>query len=93
VYSRPGCGARAARYHRGMRERRKSAAAPLVAAFFLTVMLPLCYVLSIGPASRLVSRERLDPKVHGVIYAPLFWCRSRSTAFEQFLEGYVDLWL
>jgi len=75
-----------------MRNEQKAATGPLVAAILLAVVLSVCYVLSIGPASRLVSRERLNLRVYKVVYAPLFWCR-RSKVCNQLLESYVDLWL
>jgi hypothetical protein len=76
-----------------MVKERRSAVGPILLTTLLICLFPLSYVLSIGPASRLVSREQLSVKVYEVTYAPLFWCRSRSKAFEWFLEGYVHLWL
>lgn len=75
-----------------MRSERVSTAWRIVVAICVSLPLPVGYVLGIGPAARLVSREQLSVEAYSMFYAPLFWCR-RSPVCQQLLESYVDLWL
>jgi hypothetical protein len=61
-------------------------------AIILAALLPLVYVLSLGPASYVVTRR--GKGMHGVrtAYAPLFWVYQRFTLVRSPLEWYVDFW-
>lgn len=59
---------------------------------FLAVV-PLLYVLSIGPAAAWVSRSNngLGADVLTKVYAPVIWLHDH-TVLKEPLEAYVELW-
>lgn len=59
----------------------------------LAVVVPVLYVLSIGPAAALVSRTNngRDAGVLTKIYAPVIWLHDH-TILKKPLEAYVKLW-
>lgn len=61
-----------------------------LAAFAL--LLPLIYVLSIGPVAMLCTRYNWDSDLPEKIYAPVFWLHEH-TALKKPLEYYVELWI
>jgi hypothetical protein len=75
-----------------MRNERASTVVRIIVAVLLTLPLPMGYVVSIGPAARLVSREQLSVEVFSKVYAPMFFCR-RSAVCNRWLESCMDLWL
>lgn len=73
-------------------ERSKRGAAPL--ALVGLFLLPVLYVLSLGPAVWLYNAQQGQgpaAEVLETIYAPLGWLHE-NTPFQGPLEWYVDLW-
>ncbi len=61
------------------------------AAIAIVAMMPVLYVLSIGPVAALAERGVIPPLVAINFYQPVFWlCQYR--AFEMPLERYLELW-
>jgi hypothetical protein len=62
---------------------------------WILLMLPVLYVLSIGPAAWWVNRS---PRSYGVslavewFYAPLSWLITERTPLMKPLQMYIDLW-
>lgn len=69
--------------------RRSSPLAALVAAAIL--LLPVTYVLSVGPAVWLFDHGFLGEWA-GVIYAPLEYLHSHCKPAAGVLDWYVELW-
>ena len=57
----------------------------------MLVILPLLYVLSFGPACRLVNEEFMSIETLGVIYSPLLWAGNKFQTFGDFLIWYAGL--
>ncbi len=57
------------------------------------VVVPLLYVLSIGPVAALVSRSNNGASAGTLrkIYAPVIWLHDH-TVLKKPLEAYVELW-
>jgi hypothetical protein len=66
-------------------ERRSKWPAVVLAAMFL---LPMLYVLSSGPASRLVSSGRISIVTYVSAYRPLYWAANSSETIEDMLICY-----
>jgi hypothetical protein len=60
--------------------------------YVLTVaLLPVLYVLSIGPAARLYPNQA--PQAVRTFYAPLLALAEQNHALRAALKGYIRLWL
>jgi hypothetical protein len=70
------------------RERGRGCA---VAAAVGVLLLPLLYVLSIGPASWAVNMEYITLAQRDWFYAPVLW--PHDLDFSEWLTWYVSLWL
>jgi len=68
--------------------RGSTAAAWLVLA---SMLLPVLYVLSIGPAIRLLSHSQYVGYA-AAFYAPLDWLSMACKPFDDALRWYVSLW-
>lgn len=77
-----------------VRGRKRHGVGWSVAVLIVLVLLPLPtgYVLSVGPAARMVSQEQLSPALFAKMYAPVFVCR-RLVIANRVLEHYMNLWL
>lgn len=76
------------------RERGSGAALVLVLAV-VVVLLPLLYVLSIGPAAWLVNTGRLNGDEGSPtyrFYSPIIWAADNYEPIEQALGWYFSLW-
>ena len=65
-----------------------------IAAAGAIVVLPIVYVLGVGPAFWLLVGG-LSPFTHQALlaaYSPIFWLASRWESFSDLLNWYVDLW-
>jgi hypothetical protein len=56
------------------------------------LLLPVLYVLSIGPMSALAFGNGAAPRWYFVLYAPLLWICNYCDPFDSFLAWYVMLW-
>lgn len=69
---------------------------PAVAVLALLLMLlPVLYVLSIGPAVWLHDRGLMSnglDEIAEVVYAPLDWAADASPLIEDPLDFYIELW-
>ncbi len=58
---------------------------------FAVFLLPVLYVLSIGPVAMIVEKMGIDRGPFQVFYVPVIWLHDH-TFLEQPLEWYVSLW-
>ncbi len=70
--------------------KSQGSGAVVVCILMLVVLLPVLYVLSIGPLVRWYPNEL--PRWALVFYAPLIWLDENSEAFREFVTWYADLW-
>ena len=72
------------------RQENRSGCA-IVAASGL-VLLPLVYLLLIGPVAWLVDHQKMPGWLAEGIYAPVIILAEWSPAFMRILEWYIELW-
>ena len=65
---------------------------PIVAGSVLLILLA-AYVLSIGPAYRLVFDGYLDPSWLSRLYFPINWLCDKVGVLGALLQWYIDLWV
>jgi len=65
----------------------------VLAAIAVVVLVPLLYVLSLGPAIRLLNQEGVPPQVWNTYYGPAGMVASHSDAFARALQAYSRLWM
>ena len=58
----------------------------------LMVGLPVCYVLSVGPAAVLLKRAIVSREVFETVYSPVLWF-GEKTDTRNALESYAYAWL
>ena len=63
-------------------------------AVLIVALLPILYVLSVGPAAMLISTTESGElvSVFLVVYYPLNWLHD-NTPLREPLEAYVELWV
>ena len=71
------------------RPKSRLAPAMIVAAVLL---LPIAYVLSIGPAYRLAATGRLDQATFSTVYAPVKLAYDQSNWLHDAVNWYAHLW-
>lgn len=72
------------------KQRRGGVAAAVVGmAFFL---MPLLYVLSVGPAAQFYAGQQPPPWVMN-FYAPIEYLANALPMFEATIEWYIDFWV
>jgi hypothetical protein len=77
-----------------MEEKRGNAgAAWIVVALLIALLLPVLYVLSVGPVVAMVQPNSNEPAWFATVYAPLIWLDQNSTAASSFFEWYVGFWV
>lgn len=69
-----------------------SAAAVVVVMLVTMVLLPLLYVLSVGPVIMMIERGVLDTEFWAWFYGPLEWLHDHVAFIRPFLDWYVRLW-
>jgi len=69
-------------------EPRTRLPAFIAGAIFL---LPVLYVLSIGPTAGLALNKR-SGRVYVAIYAPILWAAERSETVSDILYAYMQIW-
>jgi hypothetical protein len=75
--------------HEGKQGRSAAGAIALV----FVVLLPLFYVLSIGPAAWMMKHKHIpDNGTIETIYFPLMWLHENVNIARQLLEWYVAIW-
>jgi len=57
------------------------------------VLLPIAYVLSIGPVAWLAQRGYVPHRVYGSIYGPLYVIASYCEPIQDALLWYLHLWI
>jgi hypothetical protein len=70
------------------RERRSIWATVTIAV----LLVPILYVLSIGPANWLIIRGVVGSEPLAVVYAPIDWMANRSEPFTEAVMWYLDWW-
>lgn len=74
-------------------EPKRDGRGALVAAIGLSlIVVPLLYVLSVGPAARAAVAGILPESIFEVLYAPLEWLRAVWPAFHDATDWYAQLW-
>lgn len=73
------------------RDQRKSNNPLVTWLVILLLLLPVGYVLSVGPFFWLVKHRYLDNSV-GVVYVPLGMLRIHCPPFKAVLDPYTDWW-
>jgi hypothetical protein len=73
-------------------EREKSGGGAMAAALvtFLLLM-PVLYVLSLGPAIWYVNRGN-EPGIFETIYYPIAWLYENCEPAQPLLDWYVEIW-
>ena len=56
------------------------------------LLLPIVYVLSVGPVFAIAERFRLRAEPLLLVYAPVTWLH-RNTPLKRPIEMYVDWWI
>jgi hypothetical protein len=59
----------------------------------IAVLLPLVYILSVGPAIFLVIKFPSLGRPATTIYQPLIWLNNKNTLLKQPLEKYEEFWV
>jgi len=72
------------------KQQGRSAAGVVV--LVCVVLLPVFYVLSVGPAAWLVKHKCLPETIVDTIYLPLLWLHENVKPARYLLEWYVALW-
>jgi hypothetical protein len=75
--------------------KRGGGAVAVMALVAVLVLLPLLYVLSIGPVAYLSERGLIEYRAGSPIvlfYVPLFWATRQSELFHDVLTWYIELW-
>ena len=75
-----------------MSEERKHKSRGLSIVIAVAILLPLLYVLSIGPAYVIYVKHPTCWPIVEKIYLPLLWLRSHNTAFRDLMYRYIELW-
>jgi hypothetical protein len=60
------------------------------------VLLPMLYVLSVGPVAWMITGGRIDPSwkpAVDVAYTPLEWVAEHVPVVGPAIQGYVELWV
>ena len=66
----------------------------IAAAYAFAALLPVFYVLSIGPYAGLYWRGYVSESAHGTlqdVYSPVFWLAKKSRKTQAALDWYLDL--
>jgi hypothetical protein len=77
-----------------MSEKRKTAAAPFIIATVL-ILLPVLYVLALGPIHWLQLRGYIHEPVTDwltVAYRPLEWAVKTSPVCREWMDWYCSFW-
>lgn len=75
-----------------MGAKRESAATAWLIVGVVLVAVLLFYLLSVGPAARLVQNGYLDLEIYRAVYAPLQWL-SQWPSFRDILNTYTHWWV
>ena len=57
------------------------------------VLMPIFYVLSVGPAIMIDQRVGRLPRWVGTFYAPLQWLCNHQPVMRKPIDAYVQLWI
>jgi hypothetical protein len=71
-----------------MKEMKESGYAAIVAA---TLLLPLGYVLSVGPAGWLANHDYISVATWDAIYYPVVWASNKADWSRDVLRWYTNL--
>lgn len=55
-------------------------------------VLPVVYVLSLGPGLLLCRHNLINNDVYRVCYHPIFWMMDHEPLVRYAIEGYLGLW-
>jgi hypothetical protein len=70
-------------------QTRGSGTAPLLLA--ILILVPILYVLSIGPVVAVVEKTGTGREAVVIFYAPVIWLHD-NTPLEKPLEKYAEFW-
>ena len=77
-----------------MRDKRGSAAPPILAVFAIVLaVLPILYVLSVGPAAWLISEDYISNDSAELFYAPIIAVAESNSWLQGTFEHYIRLFI
>lgn len=74
------------------REQKRGGARCAIGCGVLLILVPVLYVLSLGPAVWIGDHYELTRDVITAVYYPLFLLAKRFEPIKQMLDWYVGLW-
>jgi hypothetical protein len=77
----------------GMDKRPQSRSNGTAAIAIGLLLLPILYMLSVGPAIWLCNRGAITRRQLFTAYAPIAWIEGRNETFDGALDFYVKLWV
>lgn len=69
-----------------------SSAMVVAVILLVAVLLPVLYVLSVGPVIMMIERGGTDAEFWAWFYTPLEWLHEHVEFTRSFLDWYVELW-
>ena len=72
------------------RSDRRSAWPAVVAG---GVLVPVLYVLSVGPTAWFVGQNQISMGTYRALYAPVEWCEDESPAIESAIKWYREVFV
>lgn len=75
-----------------MSEEHKHKSRGLSIVIAVAILLPLLYVLSMGPAYLIYVKHPTCWPILEKIYLPLVWLHDNNTAFRDLMDRYIELW-
>jgi len=72
--------------------KRGGGAVPVVILLVVLILLPILYVLSVGPAVLMATSGRMNPKTLEAVYWPLEWTASNVPVVGPAIIQYAALW-
>lgn len=73
-------------------EDKRNSGVWLAGSLILLLVLPILYVLSLGPYASVYGRSP-DPDWAMTLYAPWIWLMEHSELAARILRGYMRLWI
>lgn len=64
----------------------------MVVLLLVGVLLPVLYVLSIGPVIMMIERGGMSAEFWAWFYGPVRWLHQHVEFSRPFLDWYVELW-
>jgi hypothetical protein len=72
--------------------KRGGGTLPVVILLVVLILLPMIYVLSVGPAVWMATSGRMNPRTLEAVYWPLEWTANNVPVAGPAIVRYVELW-